>query len=80
MMSTVATIHITSNEEGWSLTTQQLSQQQEADVTLALMRGWLAVGRRPEWTEVSVLGPEVKVYQSQWGNFELHDGVMHQRW
>ena len=72
---TVATAKTASDEEGWlPLTTQQLKQKQEADRTLALVGGWLETGRRPKWSEVSALGPEVKAYHSQWGNFELHDG------
>lgn len=81
MTQTVATIHIARDEEEWlPLTTEQLKQQQEADLTLALVRGWLESGRRPEWAEVSALGPEVKAYHSQWVNFELHDGVEYRRW
>lgn len=26
------------------------------------------------------LGPEVKAYHFQWGNFKLHIGLVYQRW
>ena len=47
--STVAAVQ-TSDSEGWwlPLTTSQPRQQQEADETLALVRGWLEMRQRPE--------------------------------
>ncbi|CAL8407047.1 unnamed protein product [Arctogadus glacialis] len=48
--------------------------------SLALVRDWLEAGQRPSWPEVSVRGPEVKAYHSQWGCFQLHDGTVHRRW
>ena len=77
----VTTANPTEDGAGWlALTMEQLKQQQEADVTLALVGDWLKAGQRPRWEEVSALGPEVKTYHSQWGNFEVHDGVMYRRW
>lgn len=77
----VATTHLAPNTEGWlPLSVEQLKQQQEADNTLLQVRQWLEAGQRPEWKEVSALGPEVKAYHSQWGNFELHGGVVCRRW
>ena len=67
-----------SEAEGWlPLSARQLEQR--ADETLALVRDWLEAGQRPSWPEVSVRGPEVKAYHSQWGCFQLHDGVVHRR-
>lgn len=77
---TVAAIQTADCEGSSPWTSAQLQQCQEADATLAVVINWLATGRRPEWTEVSAHGPEVKAYQSQWGNLELHDGLVHRRW
>lgn len=77
----VATIHVDQRTEGWlPLTSEQLKQHQESDGDLARVRQWLDAGQRPGWQEVSALGPELKAFHSQWGNFELHDGVMYRRW
>ena len=78
---TVAVAQTTNSEGRWyPLTTLQLRQQQETDETLALVRGWLERDQRPDWTEVSAQGPEVKAYHSQWGNLEIHDGLLYRRW
>ncbi|KAK0136443.1 hypothetical protein N1851_027445 [Merluccius polli] len=67
--------------EGWlPLSARQLEQQQRADETLAAVRDWLEAGRRPSWPEVSARGADVKAYHSQWGCFQLHDGVVYRRW
>ncbi|CAL8290182.1 unnamed protein product [Arctogadus glacialis] len=67
--------------EGWlPLSARQLEQKQRADETLVLVRDWLEAGQRPSWPEVSARGPEEKAYHSQWGCFQLHDGVVRRRW
>ncbi|KAM6968624.1 retrovirus-related Pol polyprotein from transposon 412 [Tautogolabrus adspersus] len=77
----VSAVQTVTDEERWSpLTKQQLRQEQGADPSLALVQGWLETGGRPEWTDVSPQGPEVKSYHSQWGNIELHDNLLYRRW
>lgn len=80
-MPAVTMVQAVDNEADlFPLTSLQLEQQQKEDGTLALVRSWLEAGQRPEWAVVSALGPEVKAYHSQWGNFEFHDGVVYRRW
>ncbi|TRY65833.1 hypothetical protein DNTS_018008 [Danionella cerebrum] len=43
------------------------------------MASWLAAGERPEWPAISSRGPELKILHSQWGNIELHNGVLYRR-
>uniref|UniRef100_A0AAV2LAF7 Gypsy retrotransposon integrase-like protein 1 n=1 Tax=Knipowitschia caucasica TaxID=637954 RepID=A0AAV2LAF7_KNICA len=62
------------------LSSEQLQQLQESDTTLALLRKWLELPRRPEWPAVSPHGTDVKAYYSQWGNIELHNGLLFRRW
>lgn len=77
----MAVVKTADSEGPWlPLTTPRLRQQQEADGTLALVRDWLELEQRPEWTEVSSQGPEVKAYHSQWGNLEVHDWLLYRRW
>ncbi|KAK0141568.1 hypothetical protein N1851_021279 [Merluccius polli] len=77
----VGAVQTAGDAEGWlPLSARQLEQQQRADETLAAVRDWLEAGRRPSWPEVSARGAEVKAYHSQWGCFQLHDGVVYRRW
>uniref|UniRef100_A0AAV2M0R0 Gypsy retrotransposon integrase-like protein 1 n=1 Tax=Knipowitschia caucasica TaxID=637954 RepID=A0AAV2M0R0_KNICA len=62
------------------LSSEQLQQQQESDTTLALIRKWLELPRRPEWPAVSPHGTDIKAYYSQWGNIELRNGLLFRRW
>uniref|UniRef100_A0AAV2K2W5 ribonuclease H n=2 Tax=Knipowitschia caucasica TaxID=637954 RepID=A0AAV2K2W5_KNICA len=61
------------------LSSEQLQQQQESDTTLALIRKWLELPRRPEWPAVSPHGTDIKAYYSQWGNIELRNGLLFRR-
>uniref|UniRef100_A0AAV2MGF7 ribonuclease H n=1 Tax=Knipowitschia caucasica TaxID=637954 RepID=A0AAV2MGF7_KNICA len=47
------------------LSPEQLQQLQESDTTLALIRKWLELPRRPEWLAVSPHGTDIKAYYSQ---------------
>lgn len=47
---------------------------------LAQVRTWLEMAQPPNWIGASGQGPEVKAYHSQWGNLELHDGLVYRRW
>lgn len=77
----VAAVHARGEGGEWlALTQEQLKQQQKADSSLRLVSSWLEADRRPDWAEVSGLGPEVKSYYSQWGNFEVHDQILYRRW
>lgn len=77
----VAFTHLTPNTGGWLLlTAEELRQQHEADDSLTRVRRSFESGQHPEWAEVSALGPEVKAYHTQWGNFEVHNGVIYRRW
>uniref|UniRef100_A0AAV2MR94 Gypsy retrotransposon integrase-like protein 1 n=1 Tax=Knipowitschia caucasica TaxID=637954 RepID=A0AAV2MR94_KNICA len=62
------------------LSSEQLQQLQESDTTLALIRKWLELPRRPEWPAVSPHGTDIKAYYSQWGNIELRNGLLFRRW
>ncbi|KAJ8402869.1 hypothetical protein AAFF_G00361830 [Aldrovandia affinis] len=59
---------------------EQLREGQEADGTLRKVRGWLEVGRPPQWAEVLAEGPELKAYYGQWRSLELRDGLAYRRW
>ena len=65
---------------GISLTSRELQKFQADDEGLARVRSWLEAGRRPEWAEVSALGPELKAYHSQWGNLESQGELLYRRW
>ncbi|XP_039602210.1 uncharacterized protein LOC120524423 [Polypterus senegalus] len=65
---------------GEPFTTDQLRQLQANDQVLVKVKGWLETQARPDWQTVSSQGPEIKSLHSQWGNLELHDGVVYRRW
>ncbi|KAL1262921.1 hypothetical protein QQF64_005660 [Cirrhinus molitorella] len=65
-------------QDGELFTTGQLRQQQVADRVEE--RGWLESRRHPDWQAVSSEGPEIKMFHSQWGSLELHDGVLYRWW
>uniref|UniRef100_A0A3P9LUG1 Gypsy retrotransposon integrase-like protein 1 n=1 Tax=Oryzias latipes TaxID=8090 RepID=A0A3P9LUG1_ORYLA len=59
---------------------EHLQEAQEADQVLAETRKWVKAGQRPDWSAVSAGDPELKTLHSQWGNLELHNGVLYRRW
>uniref|UniRef100_A0AAV2KVV7 Gypsy retrotransposon integrase-like protein 1 n=1 Tax=Knipowitschia caucasica TaxID=637954 RepID=A0AAV2KVV7_KNICA len=62
------------------LSSEQLQQLQESHTTLALIRKWLELPRRPEWPAVPPHGTDIKAYYSQWGNIELRNSLLFRRW
>lgn len=69
MRPTVVVVQATTGEGRVPWTLEQLK-----------LREWMEAGWRPEWPDLSSQSPEVKAYYSQWGNFEVREGLLYRRW
>ena len=80
MSQTVTVVQTTLMQRGGWPPAELEQQQQQADETLALVRGWLEAGQPPQLDgRCRRREPEGKAYHSQRGCIQLHDGVVYRR-
>ncbi|PFX34578.1 Transposon Tf2-8 polyprotein [Stylophora pistillata] len=54
--------------------------QQQADVDISQLRGWIEQGRKPRASSLKSGGRELRKLYDQYGRCSLRDGVVYRRW
>lgn len=57
-----------------------LSEMQDSDRNLGMVKKWLANKKRPEYNAISGESMAVKSLWSQWDRLILHEGVLYRKW
>lgn len=57
-----------------------LSEMQDSDRNLGMVKKWLANKKRPEYNAISGESMTVKSLWSQWDRLTLHEGVLYRKW
>ncbi|KAI4901978.1 hypothetical protein NFI96_025061 [Prochilodus magdalenae] len=59
---------------------EELVKAQGEDPVLKKILQWKRAGQRPDWRDVTPLGPECKAYRSAWDSLCERGGLLYRRW
>uniref|UniRef100_A0A3B1J624 Gypsy retrotransposon integrase-like protein 1 n=1 Tax=Astyanax mexicanus TaxID=7994 RepID=A0A3B1J624_ASTMX len=59
---------------------EEFVKAQGEDSVLKIILQWKRAGQRPDWRDVTPLGPECKAYRSAWDSLCERGGLLYRRW